>query len=167
MLQAAVLDCQFLDFFPLSDDGFVAPKIDVGGCDVVQALVVALVVVVIDEGPDLMFEIARQIVVFGGEPGSSWFDASARCAGLRGPTGATVPSTALGLRMERRTPNVVHLVIFQPFGQITGDVTGPVVRSAGVACAAQPPDHNLTPPGPVRSWQSRPRPACWCRVSRR
>ena len=68
MLQAAVLDCQFLDFFPLSDDGFVAPKIDVGGCDVVQALVVALVVVVFDEGPDLMFEIARQIVVFEENP---------------------------------------------------------------------------------------------------
>ena len=68
MLQAAVLDSQFLDLVPLSDDGFVAPKIDVSRCDVVQALVVALVVVVIDEGPDLMFEIARQIVVFEENP---------------------------------------------------------------------------------------------------
>ena len=64
MLQAALSDCQFLDLFPFSDDGFVAPEVDIGGCDVVQALVVALVVVVIDEGPDLAFKIAGQIVVF-------------------------------------------------------------------------------------------------------
>ena len=55
MLQAALSDCQFLDLFPFSDDGLAAPEVDVGGCDVVQALVVALVVVVIDEGPDLAF----------------------------------------------------------------------------------------------------------------
>ena len=53
MLQAAVLDSQFLDLVPLSDDGFVAPKIDVSGCDVVQALVVAFVVIVIHERPNL------------------------------------------------------------------------------------------------------------------
>ncbi len=46
MLQAALSDCQFLDLFPFSDDGLAAPEVDVGGCDVVQALVVALVVVV-------------------------------------------------------------------------------------------------------------------------
>ena len=68
MLQAAFLDCQFLDLCPFSDDGFVAPKIDVSWRDVVQALVVAFVVVVIDEGPDLAFEIAGQIVVFQQNP---------------------------------------------------------------------------------------------------
>ena len=70
MLQAAVLDCQFLDLVPFSDDGFVAPKIDVCRCDVVEALVVAFVVVVLDEGPDLAFEITGQIVVFQHEKGS-------------------------------------------------------------------------------------------------
>ena len=45
MLQAALSDCQFPDLFPFSDDGLAAPEVDVGGCDVVQALVVALVVV--------------------------------------------------------------------------------------------------------------------------
>ena len=68
MLQAALLDCPFLDLFPFPDDGFVAPKIDVGRCDVVQALMVAFVVVVIDEGPDLAFKIAGQIVVFQQNP---------------------------------------------------------------------------------------------------
>ena len=64
MLQAALLDCQFLDLFPFPNDGFVAPKIDVSRCDVVQTLMVSFVVVVIDEGPDLAFEITGQIVVF-------------------------------------------------------------------------------------------------------
>ena len=58
MLQAAFLDCQFLDHFPFSDDGFVPSEVDVGGCDVVQALVVSLVVVVVDEGADLVLKIA-------------------------------------------------------------------------------------------------------------
>ena len=68
MLQAALLDCQFLDLFPFSDDGFVTPKIDVGRCDVVEALVISLVVVVLDEGPDLTFKIAGQVVVFQQNP---------------------------------------------------------------------------------------------------
>ena len=53
MLQAALSDRLFLDLFPFSENGFIAAKVDVGGCDVVQALVVSLVVVVIDEGTDL------------------------------------------------------------------------------------------------------------------
>jgi len=40
VLQAAFLDCQLLDFFPFPDESFVAPKTDVGRCDVVQALVI-------------------------------------------------------------------------------------------------------------------------------
>ena len=58
MLQAALADCLRLDPFPFSENGFVAAKVDVSRCDVVQALVVSLVVVVVDEGPDLAFEIA-------------------------------------------------------------------------------------------------------------
>ena len=57
MLQAALLDCPFLDFVPFPDDGFVASEVDVGWCDVVQALVVAFVVVLIDGGPELAFEV--------------------------------------------------------------------------------------------------------------
>ena len=45
MLQAALLDCQFLDLLPFPDDSFVAPEVDISWCDVVQALVVSLVVV--------------------------------------------------------------------------------------------------------------------------
>jgi hypothetical protein len=31
MLQAALLDCPFLDLFPFSENGFVAPEVDAGG----------------------------------------------------------------------------------------------------------------------------------------
>ena len=63
-VQAAVLDGQFLYLFPPFDDGGVTSEVGVGWCDVANALVVAVVVVMIDKGADLVFEVARQIVVF-------------------------------------------------------------------------------------------------------
>ena len=39
-------------------DGCITPEVDVGGRDVIEALVVSVVVVMIDEGADLAFEIA-------------------------------------------------------------------------------------------------------------
>ena len=58
MVQAAVLGGQFCDLFSLFDDGGVASQVGVGWSYVADALVVALVVVVIDEGADLVFESA-------------------------------------------------------------------------------------------------------------
>ena len=55
MLQAAVLDCQFLDLFPFSDDGFVPAEVDIRRCDIAQTFVVSFGIVVIDEGADLTF----------------------------------------------------------------------------------------------------------------
>ena len=46
----------------------MAPEVGVGGCDVANALMVTLVVVMIDEGADLVFEIARQVVVLQQDP---------------------------------------------------------------------------------------------------
>ena len=43
MVQAAVLDGEFLDLLPPLDDGGVPAEVDVGGGDVVQALVVTVV----------------------------------------------------------------------------------------------------------------------------
>ncbi len=113
MLQAAFLDCQFLDLVPFSDDGFVAPKIDVCRCNVVQALMVSFVIVVIDEGPDLTFKIALQVIVLQQYPV------------LHGLMPAL--DLALGLRMKRRATNVIHFLIFQPFGKVARDVAGSVV----------------------------------------
>ena len=68
MLQASLSDCQFFDFLPFPEYGFVPSEVDVGRCDVVQALVVSFVVVVVDECPDLAFEITGKVVVFQQNP---------------------------------------------------------------------------------------------------
>ena len=109
MLQAAILDCLFLDFFPFSENVFVTSEVDVCRSDVVQALVIAVVVVVIDEDTDLLLQIAWQVVVF---------QENAVLHGL-------VPAfdLALRLRMERSATNVLHLLLLHPFSQFTRDVT--------------------------------------------
>src|ERR1039458_5786034 len=63
MLQAAVLDCGAFDPFSFQQDGLPASEVDVGGREVFQALVIALVIIVFDEPADAGFEIARQVVV--------------------------------------------------------------------------------------------------------
>jgi len=113
MLQAALLDCLSLDLLPFSDDGFISSKVDIGGCDVAQALVISLVVVVIDESPNLACEVPGKIVVFQQDP---------VLHGLMPPF-----DFALGLRMEWRSANMAHFVVVQPFGQITRDVARPIV----------------------------------------
>ena len=63
VLQAAIVDGLSFDPFPFDEDGVAASEVDVGGSEVVEALVIAPMVVAIDEGRDLAFEIARQEVV--------------------------------------------------------------------------------------------------------
>ena len=50
MVQAAVLDGLVFDAPPFNQDGFAATKVDAGRCQVADGLVVAVVVVVVDEG---------------------------------------------------------------------------------------------------------------------
>ncbi len=63
-MQASRFEFLSFDPFALFQNGFVASEVDVGGRDVFEALVVALMVVVIDEGFDLGFKITGQEVVF-------------------------------------------------------------------------------------------------------
>jgi len=63
MLQAAVCDGCTPDAFTLDEDCFGPAEVDVGRGEIVEAFVIADVVVVLDEGVDLLFEIAGQIVV--------------------------------------------------------------------------------------------------------
>ena len=60
MLQAAVLDGVAFDPFSFHQDGLPALEVDIGRREIFQALVIALVVVVMDEPADAGFEIARQ-----------------------------------------------------------------------------------------------------------
>ena len=113
MVQAAFLDGQFLDHFSPFDDGCVAPEVNVGRRDVGEALVVAMVVVMIDEGADLHFQISGQIVVFEQDPVLE----------------RLMPALdlALCLRVVWRTPDVVHALGFKPVSKITGDIRRPVI----------------------------------------
>jgi len=60
MLQSALLDCPFLDLFPFSENGFVTPEVDVGQCDVVDALVISLMIVVINKGVEFIRQTASR-----------------------------------------------------------------------------------------------------------
>ena len=59
MVQAALLDGQFLDLFPPLDDGGITPEVGICGRDIVEALMVAVIIVMIDEVADLHLEITR------------------------------------------------------------------------------------------------------------
>ena len=87
--------------------GATPPAVDVGRGEIVDALVVAAVVVVVDEGRDLGFEIAGQEVIFQQ-------DAVFECL---------VPALdlALGHRMIGRTAQVLDLAVVEPPGQVAGD----------------------------------------------
>ena len=74
---------------------------------------IALVVVVIDESADLSFKITRQKVVFQQ-------NAVLQCL-------MPTLNLALSLRMIWRAARVLHASIFQPFGQVTGDIARSIV----------------------------------------
>jgi hypothetical protein len=63
MLQASVCDSCSLDALSLSEDRLGPAKVDVGRGEVIEALVIADVVVVLDEGVNLPFEITGQVIV--------------------------------------------------------------------------------------------------------
>jgi hypothetical protein len=56
VLQAPIFDGPSPDPFALFDDGCSPAEVGVGRCNVVQALVVTLAVVVLDEGLDLSLD---------------------------------------------------------------------------------------------------------------
>lgn len=62
MLQASVCDGCSLDAFSLGEDCLGPAEVDVGRGQIVDALMIADVVVVFDEGVNLPFEIAGQVV---------------------------------------------------------------------------------------------------------
>ena len=55
MVQAAGFERNFFDVFSPFNDGCVTPEVGVGGCDVADALVVSMIVVMIHEIADLVF----------------------------------------------------------------------------------------------------------------
>ena len=113
VLQAPEFDGLSFDPFPLFDDGRGPAEVGVGRRDVAEALVVASVIVVLDEGFDLALEIAREEVILQQD------------AVLE----RLVPALdlALGLRMKRCATDMAHAVGVDPIGEFGGDVRRAVV----------------------------------------
>ena len=108
MLQPAFSDCLYFDLLSHFQNLWTSAVIDVGGCQVAQALVVAVVVVVIDECADLTFEIPGQEVVFQENP---------VLHGLMPPF-----DLSLGLGVMWCTPHMIHAFALKIVGKIGGDV---------------------------------------------
>lgn len=67
-MQASRFKGLLFDPFSLFQNGFVPSEVDIGWCDVAQTLVISLMIVMIDEGFNLGFEIARQDLVLQQDP---------------------------------------------------------------------------------------------------
>jgi hypothetical protein len=61
--QATIGDCLAFDPFPLDENGLTPPEVGVGWRQVVDGLVISQMIIVGDEGLDLGFEIAGQVIV--------------------------------------------------------------------------------------------------------
>ena len=108
MLQAAILDCSSFDPFSLQQNGLSSAEVDVGRREIVQALVIAAMIVVIDEGVDPCFQVAGQITVFQQ-------DAVLECL-------MPALDLALCLRVAGRAAHMIHVAFVQPFGEVGRDV---------------------------------------------
>ena len=60
MDQAPVLDGLCFDLLPFCQDCRAAPEVDVGGCQITEAFVISVVVVMLNEGGDHRFKFALQ-----------------------------------------------------------------------------------------------------------
>jgi hypothetical protein len=100
-MQAPLFDGFAFDPFSLFDDGFCSAEVGICGCDVFQALVIALVIVVFDERFDLRFQIAGEVIIL---------QQDAVFQGL-------VPALdlALRLRVERCTANMASVCTTRAF----------------------------------------------------
>ncbi|CDO37960.1 hypothetical protein SPHV1_470051 [Novosphingobium sp. KN65.2] len=114
VLQAAMFDGLFLDGGSLGEDLPVAAEVGISRRHITQALVVALVVIVLDERLDLCFEIAGQVVIFQQD------------AVLQGLMPAF--DFTLGLGMEGGAAHMAHGLRLDLGGQFARDIAGPIVR---------------------------------------
>ncbi len=102
MQQAALLDGLSLDALAFGQDGLPAAEVDIGGCEVAEALVSAAMVVVLDESLDFRLQLARQVVVLEQ-------DAVLQRLML-------ALDLALGLRVAGRAANMLDLLAGEPVG---------------------------------------------------
>ena len=111
--QASVLDGFAFDPFSFQQDGLTAAEVEVGRRQVVNALVVAQVIVVGDEGFDPKLEFAGQIIVLQQD------------AVLE----RQMPALDLALchRMIGSAADMRHVLFVEPFRQFRRDVARAIV----------------------------------------
>jgi hypothetical protein len=90
------------------------PEVDVGGRQVADALMIPQIIVIGDEGLDLGFEVARQVVVLEQDPV------------LEGLMPAL--DFSLGHRMTKCALDVLHVLAVEPFDHVRRDAAGAVIR---------------------------------------
>jgi len=113
VVQSAVLDVLVFDASPLSQDGFTATEVDVSWGEVADALVVAMVVVVLDEGGNGGFKFPFEDVGFELD------------AVLQGLVPALDFALCLGMHPPRRER--VSCLCLRGIWQILGDVRRAIV----------------------------------------
>ena len=113
VLQAPMFDGLPFDPFALLDDGLGPAEVGVGGRHVVQALVVAPVIVVLDERRDLAFEVSGQEVVLQQD---AVFQRLVPALDL-----------SLSLRMERGAANMAHALGVDVVRQFARDVARAII----------------------------------------
>src|ERR1700677_1821987 len=104
MLQATVRDGLAFDALTFGQDCLGSPKVDISRGEVVDALMIADVIVMLEEGADLPLEVAGKIIFV--EQG--------------GVLQRLMPALdlPLGLGMIRSPAHVLHVFALEPRGQI-------------------------------------------------
>ena len=64
MVQTALSDCVLFDPVAFQQDGLALAEVDVGWGEIVEALLVSAMIVMLDEGRNLGFEVLLEEVVF-------------------------------------------------------------------------------------------------------
>ena len=108
MFQTTIGDGLAFDPFAFEEDGLGPPEVNVSRSEIAEALVIASMVVVLDEGRDLAFEIAGWVVMLKQ-------DSVLECL-------MPALDLALGLRMIRRAADVLYFLLVQPRREILCDV---------------------------------------------
>ena len=111
--QPTVLDGFAFDPFSFQQDGLAASEVDVGRGEIVDALMIAPVIVVRDERIDLSFEVTGQIIVLEQD---AVFERQ-------------MPALDLSLRhrMIGRATDMPHVLFVEPCRQLRRDVARAVV----------------------------------------
>lgn len=122
MQHTALLDGLGFDLLSAFEDGFVPAQADVGRCETAQALVIAMMVVVHDEGRHGLLERPGQVIILEQD------------AVLHGQVPAL--DLALCLRMSQSATDVIHALAGEPVGKLPGDVAAAVANGARTSGAS-------------------------------